>query len=592
MSSCEKTEKETYSGAREPSYNILSYTWGRFATDSGYALKINDVLWEVPKIDPSHFTPMQFQRIISSLTDPNFPSKESNESRQKEHASDFKTATKERVEHLWLDVACINQGPSIENTCERLEEINKQGVIFGRAETVYVWLSHHGSDNLINLLLQVGQLTRCLEQDLHSSPERGPMGNGQVASTWLDAATTSFERLLSDPWFDSLWTLQEAFLRQDALLLSFEGQPVPLDPDTRTMLENLIRYRAEQVWRDDYDIHGTSTHGQYWTVSTLAAVLSLMHGLLLSLLLDDFFPSSGDLHSKTTNLFSIIQRSSLCYFGTTSEFALYHATKFRRPQLQFDLVYGCMQIFNVHLGRPERLFTDSESLEELNDELVIWLINRHGSSSQMFIHTQPALLGKSWRFSLHSEVTDDFMPSMFRSNAMYMQFWVAKAHIWGLRFFATAYGFEALAERWRSPTQTDPNVSDVERELFLHRPAVGPLKSIAVDENAHLDGLPPCLKGVRLRGSERRALVNWLVNHFTTASDLRVLLLGHFMDSLWSRADGPIFYCMGIIALKKHDGEHGEYWQRLGICLWETNLAPLRNECGKGRWEHIDGLYA
>ncbi|KIX03765.1 uncharacterized protein Z518_07318 [Rhinocladiella mackenziei CBS 650.93] len=548
-------------------------TWGRFATDSGDALKINDVLWEAPKVDLSYFTPMQFQRIISSLTDPNFPSKESNESWQKDQAGDFKTATKERVEHIWLDVACINQGPSIENACERLEEINKQGVIFGRAETVYVWLSHHRSDNLINILLQVSRLARCLEQGLHSSPERGPMGNGLVTSTWLDAATTRFERLLSDPWFDSLWTLQEAFLRQDALLLFFEARPVPLDPDTRTMLENLIRYRAEQVWRDDYDIHETSAHGQYWTVSTLATVLSLVHGLLLSLLSDDF-----------SLPLAICMQKPQIYFPSSNG----RASAISARRLQFDLVYGCMQIFNVHLGRPERLFTNSESLEELNDELVIWLTNRHGSSSQMFIHTQPALLGKSWRFSLQSEVTDDFMPSMFRSNEMYMQFWDAKPHRWGLRFSAIAYGFEALAERWRSPTQTNPNTSDVERELFLHRPAVGPLKSIAVDENAHFDGLPSRLNGVRLRSSERTTLVNWLVDHFATACDLRVFF---FMDRLWSRADGPVFYCMGIIALKKHDDEYGEYWQRLGICLWETNLVPLRNECGKGRWEHIDGLY-
>jgi hypothetical protein len=233
-----------------------------------------------------------------------------------------------------------------------------------------------------------------------------------------------------------------------------------------------------------------------------------MHGLLLSLLLDDFSPCSGDVHSKTAHLFSVIQRSSLCYFGTTSVFTLYHATKFRRPKLQFDVVYGCMQIFNVHIGKPERLFTNSESFEELNDELVIWLVNRHGSSSQMFIHTQPALPGKSWRFSLRSEVTDDFMPSMFRTYENYIQFREAKVRAWGLRFFAMAYRFDTLAVRWSGPTQTNPNVSEVERELFLHRPAVGPLKSIAMDENAHLNGLPPNLKGVRLRGSERTALVD------------------------------------------------------------------------------------
>jgi hypothetical protein len=112
MRSCEKTEEQTYSGAREPSYNILSYTWGRFATDGGqHALKIDGVLWDVPKIDPSHFTTTQFQRIISDLTGPTISNEEADDSRQKAHANDCKPETKKkRVEHLWLDVACINQG--------------------------------------------------------------------------------------------------------------------------------------------------------------------------------------------------------------------------------------------------------------------------------------------------------------------------------------------------------------------------------------------------------------------------------------------------------------------------------------------------
>lgn len=591
MRSDEKTKNASYGSLQEPTYNILSYTWGHFTNANGCALEIRNITWEVPRVDVNHFTAAQFQAVIHSLTDPKFPGKDVNESGGEINRDDFKTGKRKAVDYIWLDVACIDQGTSIQSKRERLEEINNQAVIFGRAETAYVWLSHHRLDVLTPLLLQMGQCVRSLEQSLHSTPTRSPSANGQLTSTWLDFATTSIEKLLSDPWFMSLWTLQEAFLRQDALILSLEAQPVPLDPETRNVLGKLIRHRAEQVCRDDYDIHESATCGTYWTVSTLAAALSLMHRLLLSLLLDESFSASGALYSKTLNLFSILRGSSLCYFDTTNEFALYHATKFRRPQIQFDLVYGCMQIFNVHLGKPERLFMESESLDELSDGLVVWLTNRHGFSSQMFVHTKPAAVGKSWRFSLNSEVTDDFMPSMFRSNEIYMNFWVAYAHSWGLRFFGIAYDFVSLAERWSTTSSTNPPVSELEARLFLHMPAVGPLKSIAMDESMHLEGMPSRLKGLRLHIRERAALVGWLVKYLAETNDLRVLLLGHFMDNLWLHSNGPIFYCMGIIVIQKHDKEHGHYWQRLGLCLWESNLLPLRNECRPGQWEHIDGLY-
>jgi hypothetical protein len=70
-----------------------------------------------------------------------------------------------------------------------------------------------------------------------------------------------------------------------------------------------------------------------------------------------------------------------------------------------------MQVFNVRLGKSVRplLFQSPKSLiGDLNNELVMWLTNRHGSSSQMFVHTEQAPPGKAWRFSVLSEITDDF----------------------------------------------------------------------------------------------------------------------------------------------------------------------------------------
>lgn len=473
-----------------------------------------------------------------------------------------------------------------------MEEINKQAVIFGRAETVYVWLSHCASGRLAELLLCVGDSARYLERYLDLPPTASSGINREDMFAWLDSATPPIVALLSDPWFTSLWTMQEGFLRQDAILLSLDAKPVPLEHATRGMLERNIQRRKELVMRDDYDLHELATCGAYWTVSTLAAVLSLIRQLLQYVLLDESLSKADMLYAKTRDLWFIIGNSGLSYFNTYSPFALYHATKFRTAERKLDRIYGCMQIFNVHLGRPNRLFMPAASLDDLNDELVIWLTNRHGNTSQMFIHTEQPAEGKSWRFLQSSAVTEDFMPTMLPSNRRYIGFWVARPTSWGLHFSGIACRLEVLARRWSSPQASNATVSDREAGLSLHRPAVGALVSIALDENEHLVNVPLHLKAPDLRISERMELVDWLVKHLSATTDSRVVLLGDFVDSLRSRTDCMIYYCMGIILMHKFHNGHGSYWQRLGVCLWESNMFPLRNEYGEGKWELIDGLYA
>ncbi len=86
----------------------------------------------------------------------------------------------------WVDVACIpQQGAGEDLQREADEEIGHQAGIFAKAHRAYIWL--YG--------LSTQQLSDAVD-GLH---------NGD----WHYAKV-----LFEDPWFTSLWTLQEAFLRK------------------------------------------------------------------------------------------------------------------------------------------------------------------------------------------------------------------------------------------------------------------------------------------------------------------------------------------------------------------------------------------
>lgn len=577
-----------YDDVQSPSYNILSYTWGRYAIPAGPALNVSNVSWQIPPIDGEiHFTVAQFAHIVGCVADPSFVGKAENESGDPVQTNHPRGAANDLGDtcHLWLDVACIDQGSTNESQTLRMEEIGKQIMIFGRAETAYVWLSHHKADELASILSELGTValkfeTIFIPTDIACHPTDGTW------EQWLEQATSSFERLLADPWFTSLWTFQEAFLRQDAILLSLEAQPIAIEPQLRTLLGEKVKQRDLIVGREDYDLYSKAIHGRYWTVATLAAIFSWVHSTVLFVLRASNVGRETVVGIRLRNLLDLLTQSGIVHLASTNPFALYHATKFRKTSRREDRVFGCMQIFNVRIGYPSTLFRSDATYNELNGELALWLINRHGPNSQMFVHTKPTELGKRWRFTLDCVVTDDFMPQMFRSYEMYLGFWVARSRSWGLRFNGIAYDFEALAVRWSTPSKCKPCQSEIELSLCLDRPSIGALEVIALDECDLLGDVPAELRSLWLDKNERNLLVDWIKQHVHNRS-VKVLLLGHFIAGT-----GPNYYCMGIIVLRQNHNEHGQLWTRIGLCLWVSNLVPLRGECDDGKWHHLSGLYA
>ena len=140
MESFEWQPGDIYGGRTAPSYNAVSYTWGRYGLDrrgvrkkkvhrNVKAIKIDGISWAVPRVDPKHFTADQLQKLIQKACTT---------------GSDLENP----IEFLWLDVACIDQ----KDPRQKMAEIGRQAVIFSGAQQVFVWLTKLHDDSLERIM--------------------------------------------------------------------------------------------------------------------------------------------------------------------------------------------------------------------------------------------------------------------------------------------------------------------------------------------------------------------------------------------------------------------------------------------------------
>ncbi|KAK1625384.1 hypothetical protein BDP81DRAFT_397677 [Colletotrichum phormii] len=214
LTSVERDKHNVYGTTHKPKYSIVTYTWGRWKIrhddHAVPALPVKGTPWKIPSIRESHFTLDSFGAVI-----------------------DFMAF--EDVEWAWVDVACIDQKDEIMNA----EEVGHQVAIFDKAVKVHVWLCEATHESLTKAFRDTndGQLV-CLTfmafstvenqatpsymtwEDVHHDETR----MAAVRNT-VDRISSGLQSVLKDPWFSSLWTLQEAVLRNDALILSAEGIP-------------------------------------------------------------------------------------------------------------------------------------------------------------------------------------------------------------------------------------------------------------------------------------------------------------------------------------------------------------------------------
>jgi hypothetical protein len=299
----EATDRESvlYGRAKNPEYNILSYTWGRFQakpSENGSSIDVAGISWTIPRIhydpDQGGFNREAFERVLEVVA--------------------------RGVDFIWLDIACVPQGSDIQNTdleAEADDEIGRQAGIFARAKDAYIWLHDLSTEELRSGI-------RALRH-----------------RKWDEAKT-----ILGDRWFSSIWTLQEAFLRKDAVFLSKSGEVA-------------------------------TCHGEVVTLQTFVDLTDeLLHAPGWNLIYDDL---------RYCGIETLKARNPLVLLG---------AVPHRYASWEEDKVCGIMQIFGLHLDR-------TRGLPALRDDLCKSINIKSPVIAQAFVRpTPPPRKFPTWKFRI------------------------------------------------------------------------------------------------------------------------------------------------------------------------------------------------
>jgi hypothetical protein len=283
----------------------------------------------------------------------------------------------DNVEWAWIDIACIDQ----ENATAQAEEVGRQASIFKNAQGVYVWLSHLQTEVLSlavqNIQNQGLQLRDYVDKtDTFLSPYN-----------LAYSLNEQFNVLFDDPWFSSLWTLQEVVLRNDALVLSAQGEPIWWESNQYTYLTMLINH-CQNMFKDFGELEKELNR------------------------LDNIHQSEKSRVQETKDLTAAnkgrILQAGFYYLFTDNPNVQYGTARYRTTSRDVDRIYAIMQIYNLRVGKSIRP-NENPSLNELVDEFALAINARCLIMGQLFVHTEPPSQGKSWRITRNSMVPDTLM---------------------------------------------------------------------------------------------------------------------------------------------------------------------------------------
>jgi Heterokaryon incompatibility protein (HET) len=352
MTSVERTRESSYGQDEAPNYGILSYTWGRFETDSGGHLNISGVQWPIPAIEISHFSVEQFESVLRRMTS---------------SAEQWKSRSYS-YDYVWLDVACINQDKSKESEAEKMHQVGRQAGIFRRAKEAYIWLNRLDPD----------QLSNCVQDLLKTTYKIAKKECDFEEVLW--SLIISLETLFQDPWFSSLWTLQESVLKRNAFIVDKNGDfviaPGPwAGQDTRVLLIDIST--ACELLATLLDPTRRTGHNRTVTYSQSREFegLQILEGLIV----------------KSGVGFSLSMNPNIQY----------GVAQFRQTKYEEDRIYAIMQVYGFRLGKtvnPKKEYTAAQ----LEVQFLI-AICQVPLLSQAFIHMKDNARGQSW--AITSETT-------------------------------------------------------------------------------------------------------------------------------------------------------------------------------------------
>lgn len=509
MTSLERQEGNIYGDFTEPDYNILSYTWGRWqVADGNPALVVCGVPWRVPAIDEQHFSVKQLQRVIWNIS----------------LGEQSEIEGRRSIDFVWIDIACIDQ----ENERIKVSEIGRQAAIFKNAKSVYIWLSH----------LDEAELRLCDEVLYDSSEMLLSAGGNDVRDTvedsaWIESLVQLLETLLRDPWYTSLWTLQEMYLRADAVILSKSS--------------NFFKRKAG--------------NGNPLGLGNLVIRCTSIYNELTRRALDG--PQLAR-KSSYTKVLSLIERLGLYHGPWENPVLLYGAARHRTTRNPNDRVYGIMQVYGFRLGssaHPDHTFT----LADLEIQLARAHNARSALSAQLFVHTRIIEVGDCWRIDSQSKLPQALLrlTDTDRQSLCEISFESAREP----RLRAKACHLKDIVNVWKHACL--PRECNAAQSIFLDKTAFSE------------ERVPPDLHELPQDDARQHELSNLLVEYLN--DEARVFLLGVLVDAV----DEDVDVLVGLIANPYEKGTT-LCWQRIGICFWEV-MSETSWEGSSGLWSDFEG---
>lgn len=358
--------------------------------------------------------------------------------------------------------------------------------------------------------------------------------------------------LLTDPWFTSLWTLQEAYLCPEAFIM------------TKDVKNSLWNDRAPDGARPAMDL------------KTLLDVLQMTWAYTGAKLTDAFIVNPSWNETALGKIRKSIEKSGLLELGDGCPTALLTAARHRKtgPNNTTDRVYGIMQVFGLRLGRsrPGAKSDDSYTLEDLEDELGVALMTKDPMLSQLHTYQTAPPVGKGWR------VTQESRSAAHQASSV---------NAFGSIYIEMGYTGLDIEPRHKARTQAasfSPFKFNGETCALFEGPAI-PLKSlhgIFAPDFAHrtpgwahdlfttaLDSPEPVeiLWGPGSKDSPRRDLdqVERLAEQHP---GVLILLLGYC--STFLNQDRRALALI-IVPYEHMDCQEQSVWRRVGLCTWDID---------------------
>lgn len=554
MTSYEWQDGHKYGTFTKPEYSAISYTWGRYSLnkpdDQSHvkSVQIKGLTWDVPRINETHFTVTQFETLIRRSIEP--------------FSNPNIAYSSIKFEFVWLDIACINQ---TRGHSQMAVEIGRQAKIFRKAKRVLVWLNGTACAPLERAIQKLGIAADSAEEHTSTLPGRQRARNTSGYRSkirlngkedWLRSAIRYLKEIIKDRWFSSLWTLQEAFLCQWAYVISAEVEG--------------IRFGSPQLG----DI--------FQACATLSSICKRS--------VADKRASSHNTADTEIELIEIIEEKGLAALAVENPMALYTAASNRVTTRPEDRIYGIMQVFNFTLGisAPDVKHDATFDLPKLELQLGQQLLQDYPMMSQLHVHCQPVDLGQGWRVSSSSVVPDLVRKVPFHRTSSFLgnhtslcqlSWKMVNGVTWGT-FSGSVCDFEHLEKAWRLVHNRDDYEKSIKGKSTQQIALDFNSLQSAFSENPQLD-IP--------RGQRQHKLAQELIDCSKKKGlSVIVMLLGRFSDDqhrqeFWELAEGRISeffgerYNIGLILAKQREDSE-DFWQRLGLCIWDLSHLRVRTE--------------